>query len=348
MAKDPLVEHFIAFVQQRGIPETFHELYRNEVMGILLQCGVPTVDRLEPSALSRCVRDAEKQLQNRKAVCVALESFVRYLHQPQPQPPPMAAPQHHSPQPPAAQPAAPPQAPPQPPPMAAPQHWQHQESSPHQAWHSEGGQQRASAPPPAPQHPQYQQPAPQTYQQPAPQAQQQPAPQAHQQPAPQAHPQPAPQAYQQAHAHPPQQPGGYPPQQAQPLPAPARQSVYPDAGDVSISAAVYPPGASEYRRFVRVPFNREVEVIGSMVTNRCSDLSLGGMYLETVQSYELGAQLELSFKLQPSDSKPLRVHAQVVYYDPGVGAGLDFVDMPRDVRARIRQFVEEVVGRQRW
>ncbi len=85
-----------------------------------------------------------------------------------------------------------------------------------------------------------------------------------------------------------------------------------------------------------------------MVTNRCSDLSLGGMYLETVQAYELGAHVELSFKLYPSDAKPLQVRAQVVYYDPGVGAGLDFVDLTPEVRSAMRRFVEEVVGRQRW
>jgi hypothetical protein len=107
-----------------------------------------------------------------------------------------------------------------------------------------------------------------------------------------------------------------------------------------------PPPAdaeSDHRRYVRVPFTSEVSVDGILSGARCSDLSVGGMYLETVQPFAADAVMRLSFKLEPG-GRVLEMKGRVVYSDPGVGCGIDFSDAPRDVRAAIHRHIQKVVA----
>ncbi|MCA9624472.1 MAG: PilZ domain-containing protein [Myxococcales bacterium] len=106
-------------------------------------------------------------------------------------------------------------------------------------------------------------------------------------------------------------------------------------------------GGAEHRRFVRVPFNGEVAVSGAVSgRNRASDISLGGLYLEALQAWERGEVLGLEFRLH-RDERPVKVRGRVVYVDPGVGAGIDFIDPPSDVVAAIKRFVDEQLARER-
>jgi hypothetical protein len=215
---DPRLEAFLAYITKRGIPERFHGLYRDELLGVLLHAGVTSVDKLTPGDLNEGVKAAERMLQNRKAVCAALDEYLRTLRQ--------------------------------------------QGAAPLQ-------------PPPASEH-------------------------------------------------------------EDEIPESARGS------------AAYPAaGRNEHRRFVRVPLNREVKIEGSLAPIRASDLSLGGVYLETRHTLTVGEVVELEFKLRASDQGPLIVMGEVAYIDPGMGVGVYFIDLPRNVSREIRHFVEDVVaGRQ--
>lgn len=91
-------------------------------------------------------------------------------------------------------------------------------------------------------------------------------------------------------------------------------------------------------RPMRVPFLREVRIEGLGKT-RSSDISIGGMFIETMSLLTIGTVIEVSFRLVETDSEPMRVHAAVVYEQPELGAGLRFIDLsPRDKR-RIAEFV---------
>ena len=201
------VEEFIHYVNRRGVPERYHRIYRDELVAILLHAGVGSVDRLQPEDLSRSVQQAQQRLNNRRAVCAALDAFLRSRHSPQ------------------------------------------------------GDE----------------------------------------------------------------------------------DDLPPDSIAGSRSVAVAPHESSEHRKFVRVPFKREIDVEGSRAVNRSADLSIGGMYLDTMQVYEVGSVVNIAFKLHHTDPKPLRLQARIVHFDPGVGAGLDFVDPPRQARHLIRRFVESYV-----
>ncbi len=91
----------------------------------------------------------------------------------------------------------------------------------------------------------------------------------------------------------------------------------------------------------RIRFIKDVEVIGVGV-RRCSDLSVGGLYLETVATFSVGNILNLRFKFQDTDEQPIAVKARVLYAHPGVGVGLGFVDLSPESQARLRKYLGQV------
>ena len=219
MSHDDRIQQFISYIAARGIPDQYHELYRQELIAIMLLSGATKIETLDQISLGAAVRDAEQKLQNRRAVAVAIERFLR-----------------------------------------------------HEA------QRGASNRPPSP--------------------------------------------------------GG------------GGVDDDPDSFDWTNSPAVHPPG-TQHRKYVRVPFNGEISIDGMKSHDRASDISLGGMYIETVQYHEVGNTVTVSFKLHPSERAPLTLLGRVVYYDPGIGAGIDFITVPKEARDAIRGYIEHVVLQQR-
>jgi len=94
------------------------------------------------------------------------------------------------------------------------------------------------------------------------------------------------------------------------------------------------------RQYKRVRYVNEVEVV-DVGTHRCSDLSLGGMYLETVQSFPVGSVVTVRFKLRHTDEHAIRVTARVLYIHEGMGVGLTFVDLNPQDREKIEKFIDQ-------
>lgn len=92
------------------------------------------------------------------------------------------------------------------------------------------------------------------------------------------------------------------------------------------------------RRHKRIAFHQEIEVVGVGV-RRCTDISVGGLFLETVQSFAAGERLHLRFTLTDGQSHPIDVTAVVRYAQEPVGAGVAFADLaPEDAR-RLEAFI---------
>lgn len=96
----------------------------------------------------------------------------------------------------------------------------------------------------------------------------------------------------------------------------------------------------ERRTNKRIPFVNEVEVIG-IGTRRCSDLSTGGIYLDTTSFFPEGTLLTIRFKLHRSDERPIEVKARALYGMPGLGIGLAFIDLSPENLERIQKFIEQ-------
>lgn len=83
----------------------------------------------------------------------------------------------------------------------------------------------------------------------------------------------------------------------------------------------------EQRKNTRVPVRLEVE--WGHLPSRCpdvtSDLSLGGCYVESLNSVKVGQVLNLSLSL-PS-KKTLRFRGEVRYHQPTIGFGVKFLQL---------------------
>ena len=108
-----------------------------------------------------------------------------------------------------------------------------------------------------------------------------------------------------------------------------------------------------YRVHMRTRVNLEVAMgLNSeavSVLGYSSDLSEGGMMVETVEPVEAGTKVGISFKLQGSD-REVRIAGEVlrvtVLRSQGMfGVALKFNEADPDVRAALRTFVEREVAR---
>lgn len=95
---------------------------------------------------------------------------------------------------------------------------------------------------------------------------------------------------------------------------------------------------SERRNVGRVHFVADVNVTGLSVV-RSTDLSCGGIYLSTVTGYAEGTLLLVSFKLEPTDEKPIEVRCRVLYSHPSIGFGLRFENLTPEDKYRIEEYV---------
>ena len=99
---------------------------------------------------------------------------------------------------------------------------------------------------------------------------------------------------------------------------------------------------AEKRKHIRIPFIKGVKVGIGM--RRSLDLSVGGMYLETVFYYPVGTLLDLQFKLHASDERPLQLQAEVVRTQEGVGAGLRFLNVSPEDHEKIQKFIDASIA----
>lgn len=69
------------------------------------------------------------------------------------------------------------------------------------------------------------------------------------------------------------------------------------------------------------------------------DLSADGMYLYTRHPYVEGSIIEVSFKLNDTE---IHVPAKVVHSQPGIGCGVNFMELKEDIAEQIRDYVERL------
>lgn len=97
---------------------------------------------------------------------------------------------------------------------------------------------------------------------------------------------------------------------------------------------------AERRIDKRIPFVNEVEIVG-IGMRRCSDLSIGGIYLDTTSFFPEGTDLQIRFKLRSSDEKSIEVNARALHSTAGLGVGLFFLNLSPEALEKIRAFINE-------
>ena len=79
--------------------------------------------------------------------------------------------------------------------------------------------------------------------------------------------------------------------------------------------------------------------MADVVYERSPDLTTSGMFINTPRSYPFGAQLQLRFDLLRT-GVIVRTLGDVRYCLPGIGVGVQFVDLPEYARAAIETELE--------
>jgi hypothetical protein len=78
---------------------------------------------------------------------------------------------------------------------------------------------------------------------------------------------------------------------------------------------------------------------GRAISGESRNLSLGGIFVETPESIEVGAEVQLFVGSMRSTSA-LRVFARVVHVVPGVGFGARFLDDTEEGRGYVAAFLD--------
>lgn len=94
----------------------------------------------------------------------------------------------------------------------------------------------------------------------------------------------------------------------------------------------------EHRKYERFPFREDITVDG---TKMCTsmDISEGGIYISAIQIFEENSILEL---LIPFKGNKIKVKARVAYVQPGIGMGLEFIDLNDEQRKSIKELINSL------
>lgn len=95
---------------------------------------------------------------------------------------------------------------------------------------------------------------------------------------------------------------------------------------------------TERRKHGRVPFIGDILVDGSSLCTS-TDISEGGLFFSAMHYFEDGKVVEV---LIPLREGKITVKAQVKYSQQGIGAGVMFIDLNDEQRARIKELVESI------
>jgi len=99
---------------------------------------------------------------------------------------------------------------------------------------------------------------------------------------------------------------------------------------------------AQRRQFPRYPFHAEVEIEwgSEVLRSPTTDISLGGMFVQTGSPLWVGA----SFSAQVLLEEPLRVDCVVRRVVPGQGMGLAFAPLTDQAQARLEKLVTRLGG----
>lgn len=75
---------------------------------------------------------------------------------------------------------------------------------------------------------------------------------------------------------------------------------------------------------------------------RCTNLSVGGLFLDRTIPHPLGTIVRLRFTL-PDSAEPIETRGEIVNAPNSdrLGMGIKFIDLPDDARARITELVSK-------
>lgn len=96
------------------------------------------------------------------------------------------------------------------------------------------------------------------------------------------------------------------------------------------------------QRRILYPQDVQCETEAGNFTRRSSDLSSGGMFVDSLTILPPNSLMKIRFRLPDSD-KPIEVSARVLYVRENIGAGVQFLGMKPVDRDRIESLIDRVL-----
>jgi CheY-like chemotaxis protein/Tfp pilus assembly protein PilZ len=96
----------------------------------------------------------------------------------------------------------------------------------------------------------------------------------------------------------------------------------------------------ELRKHERFPFREDILIDGTRM-HTSMDISEGGLYISTIQTYGENDLINITL---PFKGESLTVKAQVRYCQPGIGMGVMFIELNAEQRTKIRKLIESITG----
>jgi hypothetical protein len=104
-------------------------------------------------------------------------------------------------------------------------------------------------------------------------------------------------------------------------------------------------GGLERRAQVRYPFTASAEIYElrsqTRVTGRCSDLSPGGCYIDTISPFSVGAVVRIRME---RGNRQFEAAAEVTYALVSMGMGLAFTEIKREHQNVLRAWIADLSG----
>jgi hypothetical protein len=94
----------------------------------------------------------------------------------------------------------------------------------------------------------------------------------------------------------------------------------------------------EQRKYDRFPFREDILIDG---TKMCTSMDIceGGLYVSAIQVFEKNSIVDLAI---PFKGAKVALKAQVQYCQPGIGMGIQFIDMSDNQKAAIRELIDGI------
>lgn len=95
----------------------------------------------------------------------------------------------------------------------------------------------------------------------------------------------------------------------------------------------------EHRKQQRIPITGKL-LVDIRKDFQCIDISEGGLYFSTGNIYAENSFFDVTI---PFKNKKITVKAQIRHFQPGVGVGIEFIDVNDSQRAIIKEIIESIM-----
>ena len=92
----------------------------------------------------------------------------------------------------------------------------------------------------------------------------------------------------------------------------------------------------ERRKYERIPFIKDIMVDGAMKATSAEN-SEDGLYVSTMQPFDEKTVINITI---PFKEEVFTLKAQVLYSHPGIGIGVEFIDLNDEQRRKLKELIE--------